>query len=100
MVQTNSFSRANEHNSGRRSAKKQPQEVDQFDLKSSSRASTPAPTATSGEPGEEAPAGREAVGAMARNHLALYFDNIQMASAACPARPPSYLDFAARPPDT
>src|SRR5208337_3010396 len=43
------------------------------------RASTLAPPATAREAGEEAPAGREAARAMARNYLALYFDDIQMA---------------------
>jgi VWFA-related protein len=56
-----------------------PQEIDQFGLESSSGASTLPTPVTAREAGEEAPAGREAAGAMARNYLALYFDDIQMA---------------------
>jgi hypothetical protein len=56
-----------------------PQVIDQFGLESSSRASTLPAAVTAREAGEEAPAGREAAGALARNYLALYFDDIQMA---------------------
>jgi VWFA-related protein len=54
-----------------------PQEIDQFGVESSSRASPLAPPAPGKEAGEEAAAEAPEAKAMARNYQALYFDDVQ-----------------------
>jgi VWFA-related protein len=56
-----------------------PQEIDQFGVESSRRASALAPSPPVKEPEEEAAPEGGAAKAMARNYQALYFDDIQMA---------------------